>query len=167
MTRNAYEPGGFPRPAKTITQMVREFHETFNCPIAPGGYSTAGTVDLRRLRYALVAEEVGELRDALALRDGLDGPEDDPERIADLEAILDALADIVYVAFGAALSFGLPLEEAIAEVHRSNMSKLGEDGKPVYRDDRKVLKGPNYSPPNLRPLLNMEPLTFEGEVGEL
>lgn len=64
-------------------------------------------------------------------------------------ALTKELADILYVVYGFGLTFGLPLQEVFEEVHHSNMSKLGEDGKPIYREDGKVLKGPNYQPPEL------------------
>lgn len=66
---------------------------------------------------------------------------------------LKELADLVYVCFQFAASQEWDLEEAMRRVHRSNMSKLGEDGKPIYREDGKVLKGPNYQPPNLTDLV--------------
>lgn len=66
---------------------------------------------------------------------------------------LKELADLVYVAYQYAENLGWDLDEALNRVHRSNMSKLGEDGEPVYREDGKVLKGPNYEPPNLSDLV--------------
>ena len=69
------------------------------------------------------------------------------------ENALKELADIVYVCYQYAVNMGWDLDEAMHRVHESNMSKLGEDGKPIYRDDGKVLKGPNYAPPNLEDLV--------------
>jgi len=66
---------------------------------------------------------------------------------------LKELADLVYVCYQYAENLGWDLDEALNRVHRSNMSKLGEDGEPVYREDGKVLKGPNYEPPNLSDLV--------------
>lgn len=66
---------------------------------------------------------------------------------------LKELADLVYVAYQYAENLGWDLDEALNRVHRSNMSKLGEDGEPIYREDGKVLKGPNYEPPNLSDLV--------------
>ena len=68
------------------------------------------------------------------------------------EATLKELADLVYVCYQYAENMGWFLDEALDRVHKSNMSKLGEDGKPIYREDGKVLKGPNYKPPNLEDL---------------
>lgn len=89
----------------------------------------------RELRYELLREELEELRDAL-----------DKE---DIVEIADALTDILYVAYGAGHAFGIDLQSCYYEVHMSNMSKLGDDGKPIHREDGKVIKGPNYRPPNL------------------
>ena len=69
------------------------------------------------------------------------------------ENALKELADLVYVCYQYAVNMGWDLDEAMHRVHESNMSKLGEDGKPIYRDDGKVLKGPNYTPPNLEDLV--------------
>ena len=89
----------------------------------------------RKLRYELLREELEELRNAL-----------DKE---DIIEIADALTDILYVAYGAGHAFGIDLQSCYYEVHMSNMSKLGEDGKPIHREDGKVIKGPSYRPPNL------------------
>ena len=67
--------------------------------------------------------------------------------------IADALTDILYVVYGAGHAFGIDLDECFNEVHRSNMTKLGEDGRPLYREDGKVMKGPNYEDPNLEQFL--------------
>ena len=75
-------------------------------------------------------------------------------RSLDLQAeALKELADLVYVCYQYAENMGWFLDEALDRVHKSNMSKLGEDGKPIYRDDGKVLKGPNYAPPDLKDLI--------------
>ena len=86
---------------------------------------------LAKLRVALLQEEVGEFITA--------------SEKGDLVAIADALADIAYVVYGTALTYGIDLDSALREVHRSNMSKLGNDGKPLIRDDGKVLKSERYS----------------------
>ncbi len=87
------------------------------------------------LRVDLIEEELQELHEAIADEN--------------LIEIADALTDLLYVVYGAGHTFGIDLDKTFAEVHRSNMSKLGEDGKPIRRDDGKILKGPNYSPPDL------------------
>ena len=71
-------------------------------------------------------------------------------------AVADALTDILYVTYGAGHAFGIDLDKCFTEVQRSNMSKLGEDGKPIYREDGKVMKGPNFSEPDLESILQIE-----------
>ena len=99
------------------------------------------TEETAKLRIELIVEELNEL---------IDAKED-----KDLIGIADALTDILYVTYGAGHAFGIDLDECFREVQRSNMSKLGEDGKPIYREDGKVLKGPNYSEPNLKKTLQL------------
>jgi len=116
---------------------VRAFHEIYGLPIkdAPD-LSDANT---NALRVELLREELAELKEALDNND--------------LVEVLDALTDLQYVLDGAYLSLGFHLlkDPAFAEVQRSNMSKLGADGKPIRREsDGKILKGPNYSAPDLR-----------------
>ena len=95
--------------------------------------------DLAELRLDLIQEEVDELQDALDAKD--------------IVEIADALTDILYVTYGAGHAFGIDLDTCFTEVHRSNMSKLGIDGKPIYREDRKVLKGRGYTPPKLAKII--------------
>jgi predicted HAD superfamily Cof-like phosphohydrolase len=121
---------------KTTLEQVQEFHETYGLPVEAA--QTLNDEKTQALRVNLLAEEVEELKEAL--EDG------------DILEVLDALTDIQYVLDGAYLSFGLQgvKEAAFEEVHRSNMSKLGEDGKPIRREsDGKVMKGPNYFKPDL------------------
>lgn len=91
------------------------------------------------LRIELIAEELEELWDACEQKD--------------LVEIADALTDILYVTYGDGHAFGIDLDKCFEEVQRSNMSKLGEDGKPIYREDGKIMKGPNYSEPDLKSVL--------------
>ena len=93
----------------------------------------------RELRLELIQEELEELSDAVADRDMIQ--------------IADALTDLLYVVYGAGHAFGLDLDECFEEVHRSNMSKLGESGRPIYREDGKVMKGPGYFEPDLEGIL--------------
>jgi predicted HAD superfamily Cof-like phosphohydrolase len=95
--------------------------------------------DTVSLRIELIAEELNELFDACEKKDIIE--------------VADALTDILYVTYGAGHAFGIDLDKCFKEVQRSNMSKLGEDGKPIYRDDGKVLKGSNYSEPDLKSVL--------------
>ena len=89
-----------------------------------------------RLRYNLIKEELDELQTSFEQKNLLE--------------VADALTDILYVTYGAGHSFGINLDKCFAEVQKSNMSKLGKDGKPIYNDQGKVMKGPNYFKPNLK-----------------
>ena len=89
-----------------------------------------------KLRYDLIFEEYNELLDAF--------------REKDIVEAVDALTDILYVTYGAGCAYGIDLDKCFKEVQRANMSKLGEDGKPIYNEKGKVMKGPNYSEPNLK-----------------
>ncbi len=119
--------------------LVAEFHRVYGQPIADAPNINDET--LNELRINLLDEELEELCAALRARDPVE--------------VLDALVDLQYVLDGAFLSLGFAAfkDAALAEVHRSNMTKLGEDGRPVFRSDGKVTKGPNYEPPNLAGVL--------------
>lgn len=95
-----------------------------------------------KLRIDLIEEELNELKEAI--------------KNNDIVEVADALTDILYVTYGAGHSFGVNLDECFDEVQRSNMSKLGEDGKPIYNDSGKVMKGPNYFAPNLKKIVNLD-----------
>ena len=92
-----------------------------------------------KLRYNLILEELDELKKAIENKD--------------LKEVADALTDILYVTYGAGHAFGIDLDKCFSEVQRSNMSKLDNDGKPIYNDQGKVMKGPNYFEPNLNKFL--------------
>ena len=89
-----------------------------------------------QLRFDLIKEELRELEEAMNTKN--------------LKEIADALTDILYVTYGAGYAYGINLDKCFKEVQRANMSKLGNDGKPIYNEKGKVMKGPNYSPPNLK-----------------
>ena len=89
-----------------------------------------------KLRYDLIKEELSELQNAIKTKD--------------LKEIADALTDILYVTYGAGHAYGIDLDKCFKEVQKSNMSKLGEDGKPIYNEKGKVMKGSKYFEPNLR-----------------
>ena len=93
------------------------------------------TDKINNLRIDLIKEELDELREALNNKDLLE--------------VADALTDILYVAYGAGHAFGIDLDQCFEEVQNSNMSKLGSDGKPIYNEYGKVMKGPDYFKPNL------------------
>ena len=92
-----------------------------------------------KLRYGLISEELNELKKAIKNKN--------------LQEVADALTDILYVTYGAGHAFGINLDKCFLEVQRSNMSKLDTDGKPIYNDRGKVMKGPNYFKPNLKSFL--------------
>ena len=89
-----------------------------------------------QLRYDLIKEELKELEQAMKTKN--------------LREIADALTDILYVTYGAGYAYGIDLDKCFKEVQRAHMSKLGKDGKPIYNEKGKVMKGPNYSEPNLK-----------------
>jgi NTP pyrophosphatase (non-canonical NTP hydrolase) len=91
------------------------------------------------LRYDLISEELSELKQAI--------------KDSDIKEVADALTDILYVTYGAGHAFGIDLDKCFEEVQNSNMSKLGEDGKPIYNENGKVMKGPNYFKPDLNQFL--------------
>lgn len=123
---------------------VREFHEAFGLPVsAVVAIPDTDRIDLRR---CLIEEEAKEACNELDLMT----PNSHP---AYVRLLAKELADVLYVTYGCALEFGIDLDAVFDEVHRSNMSKLDDDGKPVYREDGKVIKGPNYEPPNLEALV--------------
>ena len=97
------------------------------------------TDKINELRVNLIAEELEELRVAIKNKD--------------LKETVDALTDILYVTYGAGHAFGVDLDKCFEEVQKSNMSKLDEDGKPIYNESGKVMKGPNYFKPNLSKFL--------------
>lgn len=135
---------------------VLEFHLAFNHPVA--SYPTVPPMALRKLRARLIGEEFIEFVKASGLEVIIDSQTDtltliETDRPCDMVECADGLGDLRYVIDGANLVYGFPGHAVLMEIHRSNMSKLGEDGKPIYRDDMKVLKGPNYSPPDIEGLL--------------
>ena len=89
-----------------------------------------------QLRFDLIKEELNELENAMKTKN--------------LKEIADALTDILYVTYGAGYAYGINLDKCFKEVQRANMSKLGNGGKPIYNEKGKVMKGPNYSEPNLK-----------------
>lgn len=126
-------PNGTLRSTSVHYDAVKAFTEAFNQPV---GVSLEND-DLIHLREMLIVEEYYEVMEELIQ------PHPDPA------ALTKELADLLYVVYGCAVTFGLPIDEVFERVHRSNMSKLDDDGKPIYREDGKVLKGPNYEKPNL------------------
>lgn len=129
-----------PRKKKlTPFECVREFHVTYGVPIAetPGHPSD----DRIKLRRDLISEEYWEYDRAVEK--------------GDLINLAQELADLIYVVYGAALEYGIPLDEVIAEVHGANMSKLDADGSVLRRSDGKILKGANYKAPDIEKILGL------------
>ncbi|WP_090477262.1 pyrophosphohydrolase domain-containing protein [Nakamurella panacisegetis] len=131
-----------PVGSSRIAGQVGEFHRSYELPVRTSPTAAVGDQQTA-LRLALIEEEVGELREAA-------------ER-GDLIGVADALADIVYVAYGTAHVYGIDLDAVLDEVHASNMTKLGVDGRPVRRADGKVLKGPGYRAPDVKAVLAAQP----------
>ena len=138
--------------------LVRRFHHVYGLPVQTDGASLQR--ESLDMRMSLIAEEFSELVGAVygqAARAEIESSyrravaADDGAR--DTVETADALADLIYVIYGMALETGIDLASVLAEVQRSNMSKLGSDGRPVYREDGKVLKGPDYFPPNVEAVL--------------
>ncbi len=125
---------------KKQLQFVAEFHKTYKLPVRE-----QPTVNFpykqSKLRYDLMDEENKEYLEAV--------------KNGDLIEVADALGDMLYILCGTLLDHGLQykIEAIFEEIHRSNMSKLGKDGKPIYRDDGKVIKGPDYFKPDLKRIL--------------
>jgi len=114
-------------------ESVRKFMETFGQEIKEK--AEFPNEKITSLRYELIKEELDELKEAIDNND--------------IKEVADALTDILYVTYGAGHAFGVNLDNCFKEVQNSNMSKLGSDGRPIYNDKGKVMKGPNYFKPDL------------------
>ena len=117
---------------------VKTFMETFGQEVKTR--PSFSNDKINNLRYELIKEELEELKVAMKNKDLLE--------------VADALTDILYVAYGAGHAFGIDLDKCFNEVQSSNMSKLGEDGKPIYNESGKVMKGPKYFKPDLTKFVN-------------
>ena len=121
----------------TNFKSVRKFMETFGQEIKEK--AAFPEEKITSLRYDLIREELEELKDAIEKKD--------------MKEVADALTDILYVTYGAGHSFGIDLDKCFQEVQNSNMSKLNSNGKPIYNENGKVMKGPNYFKPDLSKFL--------------
>ena len=117
---------------------VKTFMKTFGQEVKTKPSFSSDKINT--LRYDLIKEELEELKIAMENKDLLE--------------VADALTDILYVTYGAGHAFGIDLDKCFEEVQNSNMSKLGEDGKPIYNESGKVMKGPKYFKPDLRKYIN-------------
>ena len=122
----------------TNFEKVGVFMKTFGQNVKQS--SSFGSEKINALRISLIKEELDELIEAMNKKD--------------LVEVADALTDILYVTYGAGHAFGINLDDCFEEVQNSNMSKLDKDGKPIYNDKGKVMKGPNYFKPNLSKFIN-------------
>jgi len=121
----------------TNFEKVKKFMQTFGQEVA--AKASFPSTKITDLRYELIEEELRELK--LAIQDN------------DINEVADALTDILYVTYGAGHAFGINLDKCFEEVQNSNMSKLDTNGKPIYNEKGKVMKGPKYFKPNLKKFL--------------
>lgn len=139
------------------TDKVRMFHEAFGLPSNHGTKNGLWNKESRLLRFKLIAEEFIELAEALGIDFAINESElhiNEVQDEYDVVETADALGDIEYLVHGSYVQFGIDGPAVFDEIHRSNMSKLGEDGKPIFREDGKVLKGPNYFKPDIKEFMN-------------
>lgn len=126
------------RKAMTQYDKVKKFHEIYECNI---GDEAAFPSDAERdLRKKLLQEEFEEYITA--------------EANNNLVEVADALGDMLYIIYGTAVSYGLPINDIFDEIHNSNLSKLDENGLPIRREDGKIMKGPNYFKPDISSIIN-------------
>ena len=121
----------------TNFESVKKFMQTFGQEVKTK--ASFPNEKIIHLRLNLIEEELSELREAIDKKD--------------IKEVADALTDILYVTYGAGTAFGINLDKCFKEVHNSNMSKLGSDGKPIYNDQGKVMKGPDYFAPDLKKII--------------
>jgi predicted HAD superfamily Cof-like phosphohydrolase len=128
-------------PMKKHLDQVKKFHKAFGLDVSEAQIADLG-LEKNLLRYKLMREENEEYLDAATQ--------------GDIVEVADALGDMLYILCGTIISHGMQhkIEEVFDEIHRSNMSKLGKDGKPIYREDGKVLKGPDYFKPELKKIID-------------
>ena len=129
-------------------EKVKKFMETFGQEIREK--ATFPNDKITSLRYELIKEELSEFKEAIEKRD--------------LKEVADALTDILYVTYGAGHAFGINLDKCFEEVQNPNMSKLGKDGKPIYNEKGKVMKGPNYFKPDLTKFVTRWKKTIIGYI---
>jgi len=123
----------------TNFELVEDFMEAMGQEV--NAVPTFPEDEIQRLRLDLIEEELDELHYAIDNKDMVE--------------IADALGDLLYVVYGAGHAFGIDLDECFKEIHASNMSKLGPDGKPIKREDGKVLKPDTFFPPDLKSILGL------------
>lgn len=122
---------------KRLLEQVRQFHEAFGVPVLPKPQFPSD--ERRELRAKILEEEWGEYLEA--------------EATNNFEEVADALGDMAYIIAGTALEYGIPLDRVLDAIHAANMAKLGQDGKPIKREDGKVIKPAGWQPPNIKAAL--------------
>jgi len=127
---------------------VKTFMETFGQEVKKK--PSFSTDKINKLRYELIKEELDELHEAMSSKNLLE--------------VADALTDILYVTYGAGHAFGINLDQCFEEVQNSNMSKLDENGKPIYNETGKVMKGPKYFKPNLKKFVSWYMCRFNNKL---
>lgn len=144
----------------SASELVREFHETYGQPLR-----TTPSLEVPELhmRMQLVAEEFMELVEAAygdkalkILEPAWEEAIQADEGSRDIIEVVDALGDLIYVIYGFAHTIGVDLNKILDEIQSSNMSKVGADGKPIYRADGKILKGPNFVEPDISKILKKQ-----------
>jgi NTP pyrophosphatase (non-canonical NTP hydrolase) len=137
------------------TEQAVEFRRAFNQKMLPAGSAgiPAELLPDMKMQLALIEEEGNEFKEALDAWVGIKDDADEDTLYAFKEQVIKELSDLAFVCEQMAAFLGIDLETAMRRVFRSNMSKLDENGKPIYREDGKVLKGPNYQPPDLSDLV--------------
>ena len=142
-----------------VQAMVVDFHAKFGLPNRLGQGKPDANHERTELRWDLIGEEYREFVLEHDERIAEYAPDGDPifvPWVRDTANYAKELADLVIVSFGAAIEAGIDLNMVLRAVHASNMSKLDADGKPIYREDGKVLKGPHYSAPNIKEVLGLD-----------
>ena len=145
-----------------FVEALKEFHIKFGHPTGTDTKDTNEFLQRLELRMKLIEEEAQEFYSA-AVGCAVSVRADDAKgQRMFMQEMIDGITDLLYVVVGTAVTFGIPMTAAFERVHMSNLSKLGADGKPVYREDGKVMKGPNFMPPALAGLIT-ENLEFVAE----
>jgi NTP pyrophosphatase (non-canonical NTP hydrolase) len=142
-------------PSMNRTEQAIEFRRVFNQMMIPAGSPRipADFMSNLRMQLGLIEEEGNEFKEALDAWAAVKDDADEETLYAFKEQVIKELSDLAFVCEQMAAFLGIDLETAMRRVFKSNMSKLDENGKPMYREDGKVLKGPNYQPPDLSDLV--------------
>ena len=136
------------------TEALTEFQKAYNSHVGVTvDDNPTEFLEVLKLRHNLIEEELNEFYKAVFDTYCAHMDYDDAAKKKAMVEMIDGITDLLYVVVGTAVAFGIPIDTAFERVHASNLSKLGEDGKPIYRKDGKILKGPNFFPPKLTDLV--------------